>query len=288
MYGSTDLICGGATAKGLEVFRRLYYGSAKLPFAQALERGILAAIAEYGDHTPIESKQQKGVDRVAKALVAYFQQWHPDLDHLQPYMVAGEPAVEFTFSIPLPVNHPETGEPFLYAGRFDMLALYKGMFVVDDEKTTGQLGPTWASKWNLRGQFTGYVWACHQYGKPVIGAIARGIRFTKGEFSSESFAEVLQMRADWEIQQWYEQLIHDLKRIVRAWEDGWYDQVFDETCAAYGGCPFQRLCKSAEPDNWIAGHYESRNWDPLAKVPYKQPEDRPAEIVQLPEGVFNV
>jgi hypothetical protein len=279
-YASTDLIAGGAFAKGLEVLRQAYYGEGA-SLSVALEKGMLAALAEYGNHEPVEQKQAKSAERVVAALADYVTHYPPDKDHVKPYIAGGKAAVEFTFSIPLPINHPDTGEPILYAGRFDMLGVRNEQLVVVDEKTTSQLGPTWINKWNLRGQFTGYIWACQQYGYPVLGAIVRGISFLKNSFGH---AEAIQLRAQWEIDQWYAQLIRDVERIKAAYIEGWYDQAFDEACADYGGCPFQQLCKAHNPENWT-DKYLIRDWDPLAKVPYAQPEAKPSEIVQLPEGV---
>ena len=276
---STDLIAGGAFAKGLEVTRRHLFGD-KLPFRDSLEKGMLAAIVEYGTHDPPEYKAQKSVQRVIEALADYFIHYPPETDHVQPHVIAGHPCVEFTFSIPLPINHPETGEPFLYAGRFDMLGVRHGQLVVVDEKTTSQLGPTWINKWNLRGQFTGYIWACQQYGYPVLGAIVRGVSFLKNGFGH---AEAPQLRAQWQIDRWYDQLLHDVERLVKAWKEGWYDQDFNDTCAEYGGCPFQSLCTAHNPEDWVS-KFATRDWDPLKKVPYVQPEQK-SEIVQLPEGV---
>lgn len=286
---SIDLVAGGSFAKGLEVTRKLYYGPQRLPIGRALEQGMVAAIAEYGDVVVPEFKTQKGPDRVVEALAAYFDHFEPTEDKIQPYFSNDEPAVEFTVSVPLPITHPETGQPFIYGGRFDMLGLYAGQLVVVDEKTTSQLGPTWVNKWNLRGQFTGYVWACHTYDLPVIGAIVRGVRFTKTAFSSESFAESIQMRAAWQLEAWYEQLLADVERMVSAWKTGWYDQALDEACAEYGGCPFQRLCTAAEPENWIEGHYGLRHWDPLKKNPYEPlvPEKAP-EVIQAPEELLKL
>lgn len=279
-YASTDLIAGGAFAKGLEVTRQAFYGEG-LSLSASLEKGMLAAIVEYGDHEPIESKQAKSLERVLLALGDYFNHYNPSTDHIKPLMVAGRACVEFTFSIPLPIDHPDTKQPILYAGRFDMLGVRNEQLVVVDEKTTSQLGPTWVNKWNLRGQFTGYIWACQRYDYPVLGAIVRGVSFLKNSFGH---AESIQLRAQWEVDQWYDQLLYDVERMKAAYLTGWYDQAFDEACADYGGCPFQQLCKAHDPEAWTSKYF-IREWDPLAKVPYVQPAERPSEIVQLPEGV---
>ena len=279
--GSVHLVAGGAYAKGLEVARLAIYGE-KLPVHEGLERGMLAAIEAYGDFQTPEGKEQKGVDRVIQAMASYFEHYPPGTDHVQPMFASdGKPMVEFTFGIPIPVLHPDSGEPIIYAGRFDMVGLYNDQVFCVDDKTTTQLGPTWPAKWNLRGQFTGYAWACQQYGKPVVGAIVRGTSFLKNSFGH---AEAIQMRPQWMIDQWYEQLIHDVTRWIRAWESGWFDQDFNETCAEYGGCPFQRLCTSSDPENWIEGYYKERDWDPLAKVPYVQPKQKVVQV-EVPEGL---
>lgn len=280
--GSTDLIAGGAFAKGLEVIRREYYQNGK-SVQDAYQQGAMAAMMEYGDHETPEHKKTKSVERVVEGLADYLAQPKYDLKsgHIQPHFVGNhEPCVEFTFTVPLPILHPETREPILYAGRFDMLGVRNDQLVVVDEKTTSQLGPTWVNKWNLRGQFTGYIWACQQYGYSVLGAIVRGISFLSKGFGH---AEAIQMRAQWQIDQWYEQLLADVKRMVWCWENNWFDQALDEACAGFSGCPFQPLCTSSTPESWVS-KYGIRDWDPLKKVPYVQPETK-SEIIQLPEGV---
>ena len=280
-FPSVDLVAGGAFARGLEVTRLLFFGE-KQELPDALHAGMLAAVEAYGDIEVPERKEKKGVDRVIHALGAYFEKYPPATDYIQPmYTADGKPMVEFTFSIPLPINHPETEEPLLYAGRFDLVGLYHDQIFGVDEKTTSQLGPSWAAKWNLRGQFTGYTWAMQQYGKPAVGVIVRGVSFLKDRFG---FEESIQPRPQWMIDQWYEQLLYDVRRMIESWETSWYDQDFNDSCADYGGCPFMRLCSSADPENWIAGHYAPREWDPLRKVPYVQPKPQ-VESIALPEGL---
>lgn len=281
--GSADLIAGGAFAKGIEVFRRCYYGTQKLGMERSLEQAMLAAIADLGDYQFPENKAQKGPDRIVQALAAYVEHFPPDTDSIQPhYNADGEPSVEYKFAVPIPITHPETGNPFIYAGRFDMLGVFSNQLVVVDEKTCSQLGPTWVNKWNLRAQFTGYVWACHQFGIPVVGAIPRGVRFTKSGFTSESFMQSIQMRAQWQLDAWYNQMLANVERMVYAWKTGWYDQDFGDTCAEYSGCPFQSLCLSPNPENWIEGKFEKRVWNPLGQNPVGIPEEK-VDHIEAPE-----
>ncbi len=284
---SIDLTAGGAFAKGLEVLRRKFYGPEKLPLPKALEAGMLAAIAAYGDVVVPEYKAAKGVDRVVTALAAYIEHFPPATDHIQPHYGAdGLPLVEFTFSVPLPFLNPSTGNPFVYAGRFDMVGLYNGQLIGVDEKSTSQLGPTWTNKWNLRGQFTGYCWALRQFNLPIVGMVARGVSFLK---TSHGFAESLQMRAQWQIDQWYEQLLKNVERMIQSYNAGWFDQDFGESCAAYSGCPFQRLCTAATPEDWIEGYYGHRDWNPLHTNPeVRLSESTPVEVVNISSEIGNL
>lgn len=193
----------------------------------------------------------------------YFVQWDLGTDTLKPYMPKGKPAVEFSFALPIPgVNHPTTGDPMLYVGRFDMLGEMPGgaLFVVDD-KTTKALGPTWSQQWDLRAQFTGYCWAAREYGHDVQGAIIRGISILK---RSNGHAQAITYRPQWKVDLWLDQLIHDVKTMISMWESGRWSLNLDASCTLYGGCPYKALCDVPNPEHWIAGNFEVRVWDPLA------------------------
>lgn len=285
-YPSIDLIAGGAFARGLEIFRKDFYGKEKKSLQESLEHAMVEAIAYYGDVEVPEFKQNKRVERVITALAAYVEHFPPSTDHIQPKLTPdGEPMVEFTFSVPLPIKHPETGNPFLYAGRFDMVGVYKDQLIGVDEKTTSQLGATWAPKWNLRAQFTGYTWALQQHNIPVIGCMARGVSFLS---KSHGFEESLQLRPQWMIDQWYEQLLANVTRMVKAWESGWFDQDFGDSCAAYTGCGFQALCTSADPDSWIDGRYAKREWNPLSKVPEEQKAVQETQTINFKDAMQGI
>ena len=155
--------------------------------------------------------------------------YHPATDHIQPYMVDGKPTLEFTFAIPLepainatsadapywPV-HPETGDPFVYAGRFDLLGEYLGMPIVCDDKTSGTGHyANWSEKWDLRGQFIGYTWAANQLGIKADSCAVRGVVVL---MKSIEHAEAIKPYSDDLRARWLEQLRRDLWRIVTMWK----------------------------------------------------------------------
>lgn len=287
---NVHLHAGGCFAKGLEVARLAFFGGGK-SYEDSLLDGAEAFLSAWGNFDPGEG-ETKSVDRVLGAYEFYHSTWHMPSDHIQPHFVGGKPAVEFNFVLPIPgTKHPRTGEPVLYAGRFDMLGSMRGqstLFVVD-EKTTSQLGPTWGNQWTIRAQFTGYVWGARQFGHPVAGAVVRGISILKEKYGN---AEVIVHRQDWQIDRWLENLRRDCEQMILQWQEmeshGMpqhpltlddsgkilqaevpvmtpFTQSLDQACAAYGGCPFLRLCDSPQPENFIPLYYRLHQWDPTVR-----------------------
>lgn len=265
---SVHLTAGAAYARGLEVVRKLVWGPEKLKLDDAIAEAIPYVVAEYGSLEPGENHSHKSCENIIRALVAYFDRFPPHSDHVQPYYKKnGEPACEFTFSIPLGIPHPDTGEPMLYAGRFDMVGIYTGTYWVVDDKTATMLGDSWARSWRLRAQLTGYCFAARQYGIPVQGAIIRGISLLKSR--AFGFSEPIEHRSSFHIERWWVQLHRDVARMIACWQDrdddhpyGYWDYDLAEACTSFGGCPFLSLCTVSKPDEWDSA-YEYRNWNPL-------------------------
>lgn len=259
--GNIHLHFGGCFARGLECTRKAFYGEG-LSLMDALAVGAEAIIKSWGDF-PAPDIGNKSLDTCLVTLYEYFKQYPPMDDVIQPMVFNGKPAVEFTFAVPIDgMKHPETGEPLIYAGRFDMLGYYGNAAFIVDEKTAGSLGASWAKQFKLSSQMTGYVWAAKKYKFPVQGAIIRGIGILKNSITHQM---VITPRPDWMIERWFEQLKRDINRMIVAWETGVWNYDIDHSCGSYGGCPFIPLCESPEPESWIGTYYEERNWNPLAK-----------------------
>jgi hypothetical protein len=290
---SVHLVAGGAFAKGIEVARRAYFeGEASIPsifydpgtlesewqetrrvewevkecekgdqsVAEAL--GVNALIAHYGDfECPPDSA--KSLERTAGALEFYFANYPLGMDGTNPIMLPnGKRGIEFSFAHPLPVKHPVTGMPLLYTGRSDMLAEFAGGRYGFDEKTTSQLGASWPRQWEMRSQFTGYMWAAEQDNIQLDGFIVRGISILKTKYDT---LQAITYRGDWEVDRWIHQVERDLKRMIECWEAGWWDYNMDSACGEYGGCSLMQICKSKDPETWLQANFEQRVWDPLAR-----------------------
>lgn len=261
---SVHLHAGGAFAHGVEHVRRAYYQQGKSE-DEAIAIGTAELLAYYGDYEcPPESA--KSAERMAGALVFYFDNYRLGDDYIQPWTDGQSSGIEFSFSFPLPVPHPQSGEPLIYSGRFDMLGQHEnGSLLVVDEKTATSLGTSWVNQWELDSQFTGYCCGARMFNKPVVGALIRGVSILKTKFDTK---EAIIYRPQWQIDRWYKQLVRDVTRLAEIWKYGnsevnW--KLDKSACGAYGGCAFKLLCASPNPDQWKAVNYEPRAWHPMLR-----------------------
>ena len=259
------LIAGGAFARGLERTRQRFYGDNIRP-SQAIEEGLIALIKEYGEAEPPSPKQaNKSLSSVMGAFLFYFDAYPLESDVIRPAMIGGKLGVEFTFAIPMPeVLHPVSNMPIIYAGRCDMVAQFQNSIWIEDDKTTGQMGPSWSKQWDLRSQLIGYTWAAVQSGILPAGAIVRGIALRAN--SNYEVAQAIEYYPAWLLARWHEQTINCIKRAILQWETGCWEYDLSDSCNAYGGCTFRDICKKQDPEPWIASNFETRKWSPLRIV----------------------
>ena len=258
---SVHLVAGGAFAAGIEAARTAFFVNGASE-EDAEGAGAKALIDHYGDfECPADSA--KSLERTLGALEFYFLNYPLASDSAKPHTFAGgRRGIEFSFAQPLPYPHPTSGDPILYTGRADMIADFAGGTYVVDEKTASSLGPSWSRQWELRSQFTGYAWAARENGIAADGIIVRGVSILKTKYDTQ---QAVTNRAPWEVDRWLEQVIHDLTRMQRCWESGWWDYNLDHSCAEYGGCSLAQICKSPDPDTWLSMYFEKRVWDPLSR-----------------------
>lgn len=255
------LHAGGAYAHALEAARIAYYvEGTSIPEAEM--RGAEALREFWGDFIP-DFDTPKTLERMLGALDFYFANYPMDTDSAVPAeLPGGKKGIEFSFAEPLPINHPTSGEPLIFAGRADMIVDLAGALYLEDDKTTSSLGASWAKNWEMRGQFSGYCWAAQAIGMPVAGVLIRGVSILKTKYDTQ---QVLSYRADHEIARWYDQSLRDIEAMIRCWNEGYWDFDLDDGCASYGGCGFMQPCKSPDPDSWITPVYEQRVWDPISR-----------------------
>ena len=261
---SVHLHAGKAFAAGLEAAREAFFIDG-LDHESSVKRGLDALLTAYGDFECPEDSA-KSASRMAGALVYYFDSFDMRKDKAVPVtMPSGKRGIEFSFSEPIDVTHPVTGDPILYVGRMDMMAEYAGGVFGEDDKTTSSLGASWSKQWDLRSQFTGYTWGAKRAGFPLNGFIIRGVSILKTKYDH---AEAITYRPQWMIDRWYEQLCRDVKGMKKAWESGYWDYNLDHACTEYGGCVFRKICLSTNKETWLNSDFERRVWDPVTREEY--------------------
>ena len=258
---SIHLHAGGAFARGLEVARLAFYKDAKTP-EESVALGASALITAYGDFDPGNSA--KSLDRMVGALEYYFSEYPLDTDPARILNLASKPAVEFSFAIPLPITHPDSGEPLLFCGRFDAVVEYAGGIYAMDEKTTSSLGATWSRQWDLRGQFCGYAWALREHGLNCQGTIVAGVSILKTKYEQQ---RAVVPQPDFKIDRWLEDSLAEIQEA----KDRYIAQAkprrnWSESCNAYRGCSFKQLCVVQDPEPWLNTYYEKNEWNPLKVV----------------------
>ena len=259
---SVHLIAGAAYAKGLEVARKAYYVEGQPP-DDAIALGLSALLAAYGDFQCPEDSA-KSPARMAGALEFYFERYPLTTDPAVPMeLPGGTRGIEFSFVEPIEATHPETGNPLLYCGRMDMLVNLEGMALGEDDKTTSQLGASWPRQWDLRSQFTSYVWGAGRAGIKLDGFLVRGVSILKTKYDT---LQAITYRPAWQIDRWYEQVLKDVRRMVECWESGYWDYNLDHACAEYGGCPFSQVCQMSQPEALLEQRFQRRRWDPVQRT----------------------
>ena len=258
---SVHLRAGGAYAKGLETARRLFMAGTEPELANGL--GLMELIGSYGDYVPDESKRNKSLEMTCRAYSSYMDNWPLASDKMSILTIHDKAAVEFSFALPLPINHPDTGNAILLAGRADCLVNYRSLVLVLDDKTTSYFTSDWSDKWKLRAQFMTYTYAARQFGIKAAGCLVRGTAF---KLSGIEHLETIILVHDWQLDRWYNQTLRDVERAIKLYKDGYFDYNFGESCNAFGGCMFKQLCSVQDEEAWIKPlGYGERNWNPLHK-----------------------
>jgi len=266
---SVDLHAGGAFAHGIEAVRKGLWADG-LSLEDALTYGMREFTQFWGDYEPPE-KHPKTYGNMLLALHDYFDHYNPQFDPLKPYIMQdGRPAIEFKFALPTDIIHPESGDPILYCGRFDLLGYFHEVLCVVDEKTSRYTPNSQTLEaYHMRGQFLGYVWAAQQHGFPVEHALVRVVVILMREFKQLQNPVPI---PNWQLERWYENMNDKVSHMVEYWKRGRWPYSYGDACSSYSGCPYMTLCTSAKPENWI-GDYTKRYWNPVAKNPTAPPEE---------------
>lgn len=262
---SVHLHAGGAFAHAIETVRKSFYLQNKT-LDICIYDGWRALIDYWGDYDEVPTEgsgSYKDFYNVSAALFDYFRNYNPESDHIQPFRKHdGSPAVEFTFSIPLPIMHPTSGEPLIYAGRCDMIGQYQNSICIVDEKTSYMFPSDWSKNFSMRGQFIGYTWAARHFGIKADMCVVRGIAIQQ---KSIKHLEAILTFPSWQIERWQGEMLRKVQYLVDCWNAQDFPLNYGSECSSYSGCPMMDLCQSSSPEAWL-DTFAVRKWNPLSKA----------------------
>ena len=267
---SIHLHAGGTFASGLEAGRRAFYIEGKGQ-KEAELIGLAALEQAYGDFECPQGSV-KTLDRMLGALEFYYENYPFSTDPAQVARLSpGVWGVEFSFAIPLPFLHPDTGNPLLFAGRADAVVNYANGLYILDEKTTSQLGPSWSRQWDLRSQFTAYAWALRHLGLTPAGSIVRGISILAESKTGKPKKLYETQRAivgqpQWKIDRWEKEMHRTVSQMLTDYKKDDFGYDLGDACNSYGGCSFKTLCSNKDQEPWVKTFYEKNEWSPLTKL----------------------
>lgn len=268
---NVHLHAGKAFASGIERARRAFYEEGK-DSETAVAEGLAQLMKDYGDFScPPESA--KSLERTAGALEFYYTNYPLEHDSAVPIeMPGGKRGIEFSFALPLPIKNPDSGDPILYCGRMDAITAFAGGHFVTDEKTATSLGPSWASQWDLRSQFTGYCWATREHGIRCDGVLIRGVSILKTKYDTQ---QAVSYRPDWMIDRWYSNMLTVVQRLVDEYlslctaqtlSDDLFEHNLDDACTSFGKCGFYDACRSEDATTWLVTNFQRKIWNPLLRT----------------------
>lgn len=270
---SVDLVAGGAFAAARE---RLYVATYEegLHRSVGLQAARLAFDMEWADFEPEPKARPSPKTRAAtwNALESYAAWTNPPHDRVAPLAANGKSAFEWSFAIPLTEAttgiaawplHPDTGAPFVYAGRLDQLGSLEGMPVILDDKTTSQFRSTWAPSLSLRAQMIGYCFAVQTLVDPKCDTLIA--RQTAIRATGPEHREHLVQYSPHLVRRWLETTRATLVAIKQAAALGLFAPVLGDACVAWSRvCEFAPLCLSHDPESRYSD-YKVERWSPLAR-----------------------
>ena len=269
---SVHLHFGGAYADGLEIARRRFY----VENHSQLEAVALGkeAIQEFWGDPDLFADERKNLDTCLQLLDLNFMEYPLGTDEYQPVIITSESgtkdaAIEFSFMEEIDVPAPD-GTQMYYTGRADMLTesvLHPGAVLVFDDKTTGgYITDNLRNSWQMRGQFSGYVWGLQRAGYPASGAVIAIASIPKR--GNITFDRQLAARNKQQVANWERGMLQTARDMVSFYQDmiKYHAQQPDksvpdlaptsnmsESCTAFfRPCYYTRTCTGQVQDDIVA------------------------------------
>lgn len=188
---------------------------------------------------------------------------------------SGEPAVELSFRMELPIQNPD-GEPYLLCGHLDGVAQFGNeLFVKERKHTLQSMGERYFERFSPDTQVSCYTLAT----KVVLDRPADGVMIDAAQIGANftRFRRHRAHRTKAQLNEWLDMTCRAVKRAEehaveaqrlieeRQRPEGGFP-ISDQSCNLFGGCPFRPIC-SRDPavrHNFLKADFGTHQWNPLA------------------------
>lgn len=203
----------------------------------------------------------RNLENLVRTIIWYAEQFQDDAARTV-QLENGEPAVEMSFRMELPLEAP-TGDPYLLCGHMDRLVEFQdSIWVMDRKSTKTTLGDFWFKQWSPDNQMSLYALASKVvYKVPAAGVIIDGAQVG---VNFSRFARGFAHRTQAQLDEWLDDTLFWIKMAERFVDEGHWPQN-DKACHHYGGCPFREVC-GKDPSvrkAFLGADFERKVWDPL-------------------------
>lgn len=175
----------------------------------------------------------------------------------------GQPAVELSFKMELPVPAYNSSVNYVLCGHLDRVVEYAGNTYVMDRKTSGStISTSYFEQYDPDNQMSLYTLASKViYHTPVKGVIIDAAQIAVG---FTRFSRGFTYRTDAQITEWLDDLGFWMNLQTQLAEEGKWP-MNDKSCHKYGGCHFRKVCsKSPEVrEVFLNSDFIKQEWNPL-------------------------
>lgn len=237
-----------------------------LQIREHIQRAVDHARGVWLEDSPVEKEPNTWANLLL--LFQWYRQWYP----VEPWKVV---AMEQGWEYPL------AGTYYFLGGSLDGYVDWEphGTCLLEDKTDGGYLGDWTAAKFAHSGQITQYIWYLTKLlGKPIFCAIiniaSKKIAKIKG-CKDNQFMRPPEMRSEWQLEQFEEEVLVDISDIEREWERWkWPRTTNDVECVGGPGrapCLFRPLCLVEAPFYELdPTTYEGIVWRPGKWEPWKR------------------
>lgn len=228
-------------------------------FNTSLRSALAAAWKEWGDYVSDDNRRTKFT--LTRAGI-----WYADKYLVDPaetlVLPSGEAAVELSFRIMLPWDHPG-GDPYLICGHLDRIAkLGDDIRVVDAKTTASTISDHYLSMYDLDVQMDLYDFFGRIALSDEISGIMLDVCQTAVTFSR--FQRAFSDRKPGQREEWFKELHYWIIAAEMCALEGYWPQN-KTSCSKFGGCRYREVCRRdpSVRELVLKSDFKVEHWNPL-------------------------